>query len=601
MTQRFSFYEDLSIRENLEFVARLYDLPNVRRTVDETLDSLGLASRQHQLAGTLSGGWKQRLALAACIMHRPRLLLLDEPTAGVDPKARREFWDEIHRLTGEGLTVLVSTHYMDEAERCHRIVYIAYGAIVARGTASEIIGESGLATYVIAGRAGERGGARACRQAGRRAGRRLRPGDPCRRIGPGGAGGERARGAGALRRGGEAGRNDARRRVHPPDEPGASGERPMKAGSAIARIRAVLLKEVIQMRRDRLTFAMIVGIPIIQLVLFGYAINTDPKQLPTGVVMADPGPVARAIVAGMHNSGYYRIAEGLSENEAREGLASGRLAFAVTIPVDFHTDLARGREPQIVVEADATDPAATAGAVAALPEIVNRAVAASADGASARDDGPRVEVVAHRLYNPEAVNTYNIVPGLIGTILTMTTTLMTALALTREIERGTMENLLAMPVRPLEIMIGKIVPYIGLGFLQVAVILAAAFLLFSVPMEGSLTLLLFAVLLFIAANVTLGYTFSTLARTQMQAMQMTFFFFLPSLLLSGFMFPFRGMPVWAQMLGQALPLTHFLRAVRGIMLKGSTLLETLPHLWPVAAFLLIIGTLALLRFRRTLD
>ena len=210
-------------------------------------------------------------------------------------------------------------------------------------------------------------------------------------------------------------------------------------------------------------------------------------------------------------------------------------------------------------------------------------------------------MVAHRLYNPEAVNTYNIVPGLIGTILTMTTTLMTALALTREIERGTMENLLAMPVRPLEIMIGKIVPYIGLGFLQVAVILAAAFLLFSVPMEGSLTLLLFAVLLFIAANVTLGYTFSTLARTQMQAMQMTFFFFLPSLLLSGFMFPFRGMPVWAQTIGQALPLTHFLRAVRGIMLKGSTFLETLPHLWPVAAFLLLIGTLALLRFRRTLD
>jgi ABC-2 type transport system permease protein len=376
----------------------------------------------------------------------------------------------------------------------------------------------------------------------------------------------------------------------------------MKAGSAVSRIRAVLLKEVIQMRRDRLTFAMIVGIPIIQLVLFGYAINTDPKQLPTGIVMADPGPVARAIVAGMHSSGYYRIAEGLSENEAREGLASGRLAFAVTIPVDFHTDLARGRAPQIVVEADATDPAATAGAVAALPEIVRRAVADSTHGALARvANGPRVEVVAHRLYNPEAVNTYNIVPGLIGTILTMTTTLMTALALTREVERGTMENLLAMPVRPLEIMIGKIVPYIGLGFLQVAVILGAAFLLFSVPMEGSLTLLLLAVLLFIAANVTLGYTFSTLARTQMQAMQMTFFFFLPSLLLSGFMFPFRGMPVWAQTIGQALPLTHFLRAVRGIMLKGSDLAETLPHLWPVAAFLLVIGTLALLRFRRTLD
>jgi ABC-2 type transport system permease protein len=375
----------------------------------------------------------------------------------------------------------------------------------------------------------------------------------------------------------------------------------MKAASAASRIRAILFKEGIQMRRDRLTFAMIVGIPIIQLVLFGYAINTDPKELPTGVITADPGRVARAIVAGMQASGYYSIVEGLGEREARQALADGSLAFVVTVPTDFHTDLARGRHPQIVVEADASDPAASANAVAALPEIVRRAVAAASDGTAQAPGAAIVEVVAHRLYNPEAVNTYNIVPGLIGTILTMTTTLMTALALTREIERGTMENLLAMPVKPVEIMIGKIVPYIGLGFLQVAVILGAAFLLFSVPMEGSMTLLLCSVLLFIAANVTLGYTFSTLARTQMQAMQMTFFFFLPSLLLSGFMFPFRGMPGWAQTLGQVLPLTHFLRAVRGIMLKGNGLAETLPHLWPVAAFLLVIGAAALFRFRRTLD
>jgi ABC-2 type transport system permease protein len=374
----------------------------------------------------------------------------------------------------------------------------------------------------------------------------------------------------------------------------------MKPGSAAARIRAILLKEVIQMRRDRLTFAMIVGIPIIQLVLFGYAINTDPKHLPTGVVVADPGPVARAILAGMQVSGYFRIDEGLTEAGAEEALASGRLAFAVTVPADFHSDLVRGRNPVVLVEADASDPTAAANGIAALPEIVRRAVAASA-GPTLAAAPPAVEVIVHRRYNPEGVNTYNIVPGLIGTILTMTTTLMTALALTREAERGTMESLLAMPVRPLEIMVGKIVPYIGLGLLQVGVILIAAFLLFSVPMEGSLTLLLTAVLLFIAANVTLGYTFSTLARTQMQAMQMTFFYFLPSILLSGFMFPFRGMPVWAQTLGQILPLTHFLRAVRGIMLKGNDAAQTLPQLWPVAAFLVLIGTLALLRFRRTLD
>jgi ABC-2 type transport system permease protein len=372
--------------------------------------------------------------------------------------------------------------------------------------------------------------------------------------------------------------------------------------SARQRIRAVLLKEVIQMRRDRLTFAMIVGIPIIQLVLFGYAINSDPKNLPTGIVMADEGPVARAIVAGMQVAGYFRIDGLFSENEAREALADGSLAFVVTVPRDFHTKLVRGQDPQIVIEADATDPSASANAIAAMPEIVRRAIVASADGPlSPTPAKGGAEVVVHKLYNPEGITSFNIVPGLIGTILTMTTTLMTALALTREVERGTMENLLAMPVRPVDIMIGKLVPYIGLGFLQVAVILAAAFTLFSVPMEGSLLLLLGGVLLFIAANVTLGYTFSTLARTQMQAMQMTFFYFLPSILLSGFMFPFRGMPVWAQAIGEVLPLTHFLRVVRGIMLKGNGVMEVLPNLWPIVAFLLVIATFALLRFRRTLD
>jgi ABC-2 type transport system permease protein len=374
----------------------------------------------------------------------------------------------------------------------------------------------------------------------------------------------------------------------------------MTSSSRLSRIRAVLMKEVIQMRRDRLTFAMIVGIPLIQLVLFGYAINTDPKRLPTGVVMIDSGPAARAIVAGMQSSGYFDVQQRLSEAEARAGLASGALAFVVTVPRDFHEDLARKRGAQIVVEADATDPAASANAIAAMPEIVRRAIASSSRRAPVPGEA-EAEVIVHRLYNPEAVNAYNIVPGLLGTILTMTTTLMTALALTREIERGTMENLLAMPVRPAEIMVGKIVPYIGLGLIQVAVILIAAFFLFAVPLEGSLTLLLCAVLLFIAANVTLGYTFSTLARTQMQAMQMTFFFFLPSILLSGFMFPFRGMPRWAQYLGEILPLTHFLRAVRGVMLKGNDFWLIAPNLWPVALFLVVIGAVALLRFRRTLD
>jgi ABC-2 type transport system permease protein len=371
-----------------------------------------------------------------------------------------------------------------------------------------------------------------------------------------------------------------------------------------SRIGAVMAKEFIQMRRDRLTFAMIIGIPIIQLTLFGYAINTDPKQLPTAAVVADHGPVGRAILAGLEISDFFDFGAGIrTEAEAREMLARGDVYYIVTIPIDFERKLVRGDMPQILIEADATDPAATSNALGAINEIVRRAVASEAGGAlaSLEPGGTPVDVVLHRLYNPEGITAYNIVPGLLGVILTMTTILMTALALTREVERGTIENLMAMPARPFEIMVGKIVPYIGIGFLQVGIILIAANILFSVPMEGSLTVLLAATIVFIAANVTLGYTISTVARSQMQAMQMTFFFFLPSILLSGFMFPFKGMPGWAQVIGEILPLTHFLRIVRGVMLKGGGFPEIAPNVWPLFVFWLAVGTIAMARYRRTLD
>jgi ABC-2 type transport system permease protein len=372
----------------------------------------------------------------------------------------------------------------------------------------------------------------------------------------------------------------------------------------LSRTFAVMVKEFIHMRRDRLTFAMMVGIPIIQLVLFGFAINTDPRQLPTAAIVADQGPHVRAILSGMENSGYFRfVGQAEGEAQARRMLARGDVAFLVTIPAGFTRDLLRGDRPQLLLEADATDPAAASNAVGAIGEIVRSALRHDLTGNSAAlaVEPPPVDVIVHRLYNPEGRTQYNIVPGLLGVVLTFSTVLMTALALTREYERGTMENLLAMPVRPAEIMVGKIVPYIGLGLVQVAVILVFARLLFAIPLIGSLWLLLGAVIVFIAANVTLGYTFSTLARTQMQAMQMTFFFFLPSILLSGFMFPFRGMPEWAQWIGQVLPLTHFNRIVRGITLKGSDLPAIAPELWPIAAFLLVVSTVALVRYRRTLD
>lgn len=371
-----------------------------------------------------------------------------------------------------------------------------------------------------------------------------------------------------------------------------------------SRFAAIVVKEFIQMRRDRLTFAMMVGIPLIQLTLFGFAINADPKHLPTAVLSADDGRFARSFLASLANSGYFHLVQRVqSEAEARHLLDTGQVQFVVSIPVDFSRRLLRGERPVVLVEADATDPAATSNAIAALFELNRSALQPDLPGSLAglRERPPPFEVQVHRRYNPEGITQYNIVPGLMGVILTMTMIMMTGLAVTRERERGTMENLLATPVRPLEVTVGKIVPYILIAYVQVALILAAARGVFGVPIEGSLPLLLGCVLVFVLANLAVGITFSTLARNQMQAMQMTFFFFLPSILLSGFMFPFRGMPSWAQVLGEVLPLTHFLRLVRGIMLKGNGLAESAPHLWPMLLFMAVVMTIAVVRYRRTLD
>ena len=362
----------------------------------------------------------------------------------------------------------------------------------------------------------------------------------------------------------------------------------------------ILLKEFIQLKRDRLTFGMIVGIPIMQLVLFGYAINADPKQLPTAVVMADPGPFARSSVAAMQNSDYFRIVGSVDERQADELLERGQVQFVVTFPPGFNRDLVGGNVPVLLVEADATDPMAANGAIAVLARLGAEVFAPDLPGLQ-RPSTPAVELRAHRRYNPEGLTSYNIVPGLMGVILTLTMVLMTGLAMTRERERGTFENLLATPATPLEVMTGKIVPYILIGLIQVTLILVAARWLFDVPMHGSLLLLYAVVLLFICANLTLGITFSSIARNQLQAMQMTIFFFMPSLLLSGFMFPFRGMPDWAQMVGNVLPLTHFLILVRGIMLKGNGVGMIWDHVWPILLFMGAVLAFGLKTFRKTLD
>jgi len=373
---------------------------------------------------------------------------------------------------------------------------------------------------------------------------------------------------------------------------------------SLSRWIGIIVKEFIQLKRDRLTFGMVIGIPVLQLILFGYAINADPKRLPTAVLSADSSLYSRSLLAAMQTSGYFRLERQVaSEAEAERLMAQGRVQFIVTIPESFGRKLVRGERPVLLVEADASDPAATGNAIAALSQIAFSSLQRDLRG-PLEELSPRlppVDIRVHRRYNPEGVTAYNIVPGLLGTILTMTMVLMTGLAMTRERERGTFENLLSTPALPLEVMTGKIVPYILIGLIQVGLIVAAALLLFEVPMQGNPLLLFGVVLLFIAANLTLGITFSSIARNQLQAMQMTFFFFLPSILLSGFMFPFRGMPEWAQWIGSALPLTHFLVLVRGIMLKGNQLGDLWPQIWPIAAFMLAVILIGLGFYKRTLD
>jgi ABC-2 type transport system permease protein len=373
-------------------------------------------------------------------------------------------------------------------------------------------------------------------------------------------------------------------------------------GLSPSRILAVLTKEFIQLTRDRLTYAMILLMPIVQLLLFGYAINSDPRHLPTAVLVQDHGPMARSTLSALMNSGYFEIVrEAASPEELDRAVARGEVQFALTIPADFTRKVVRGDDAQILVEADASDPGATGGAIAALANLPRTALTRDLVGAMAQVDRDPFEVVIHRRYNPEAITAYNIVPGLLGVILSMTLVMMTSLGMTREYERGTMESLLATPAKPIEVMIGKLSPYVVVGLVQTVVILILARLLFSVPMSGGWDALALGVVLFILGSLSLGFLISTVARNQLQAVQMSFFYMMPSLLLSGFMFPFRGMPDWAQALGSVIPVTHFLRVVRGSLLKGLGLEDLWPSLFALAIFVVAIAAAAMSRYRRTLD
>jgi ABC-2 type transport system permease protein len=373
-------------------------------------------------------------------------------------------------------------------------------------------------------------------------------------------------------------------------------------GFSLARLMAMLRKEWTQMRRDRATVGLTVALPLIQLFLFGFAINANPRHLPTGLVTAEHSTYERTLIAALQNTRYFDIQPFATEQSAEEALRRGDVMFVLNIPPDFSRRIDRGERPEVLMDADATDPTAIANATAAVvalnASVLNRDLPVAM---RVQPAAPPFQLVLHARYNPEAITALNIVPGLIGLILTVSTLVMTSLAITREREVGTMENLLAMPVRPVEVMLGKIIPYVGLAYVQTALILVVSVLVFHVPVRGSIPLLLLALGVFIACNLAMGFTFSTLAKTQMQAQQLAQFGLLPSFMLSGFMFPFMGMPVWARWVGEVLPLTHTLRICRGVLLKGNGLAEIWPDLWPMLLFATVVGAIAVSMYRETLD
>ncbi|WP_283148420.1 ABC transporter permease [Silvimonas soli] len=373
---------------------------------------------------------------------------------------------------------------------------------------------------------------------------------------------------------------------------------------SLARWWSIVLKEFLQLKRDRVTFGMIVGVPIMQMLLFGFAINTDPHHMPTAIIAQDNSEFTRSFVAALRNSDYFHIVGELPDESAgRAALAQGKVLFVLNIPPDFTRSLVRGDKPSLLIEADATDPTAMSAALAALSQLVQSVASKDLKGPLARlnNTAPAFSVDVHRFYNPEGITQYNVVPGLMGVVLSMTLVMMTGLAMTRERERGTMENLLATPVRPIEVITGKIVPYIVIGLLQATIILLGAYFVFHVPIVGSLIAVYCAALLFIAASLMVGITLSSLAQNQLQAMQLTVFYFLPNILLSGFMFPFQGMPVWAQYIGNVLPLTYFNRLIRGILLKGNGWNDLWPSLWPLMLFTAVVMAIAVKFYRNTLD
>ena len=579
MSQKFGLYDDLTIEENLRFYASVYGLRGDARDtrIAEQIRDLGLEERRGQLAGTLSGGWKQRLALACATSHKPEILFLDEPTAGVDPASRRLFWDWIYALAKSGTTILVTTHYMDEAARCTRLAFLSRGHLIAVGTQEEItrqFGQESIEDVFIELQKQDEGSSK------------LGTGD----LGLGTR--EKPRDASTPR---EASRRGAESPVPSPES--RTPSQPIRKTNTLV---PMLWKEFIQMRRDRFTLGMMIGLPAIQLLLFGFAIRTEVRHLPTVVLDESRTMESRAFVDAIRNTGNFDIVGPVADRDAlRRRIERGDAKAAIVIPPDYQTDIKRRRTAQTQVIVDAADPLASSAAISGAA-LAGQARSAALTPASARRDQP-IDVRVRPWYNPGLESSIYIVPGVIGLLLTLTMLMITAMALVRERERGTLEQLIVTPISKPGLMVGKVLPFALVGYVQVTVILLLGRFVFDVPIRGSLVLLYLITLPFMIASLSLGLFVSTVVRSQVQAMQLSFVFVLPTVLLSGFMFPREAMPAFAQWLGAAFPITYFLRVLRGILLKGVGIDGLWKDTLVLAAFAIVLLGFSVRRFQKNIE
>ncbi|HUQ81045.1 MAG TPA: ABC transporter permease [Gemmatimonadaceae bacterium] len=582
MSQKFGLYDDLTVRENLRFYASVYGRRGTVRDerVAAQLRELGLEERANQLAGTLSGGWKQRLALACATSHAPEVLFLDEPTAGVDPASRRLFWDWIYALANAGTTILVTTHYMDEAARCTRLAFLSRGHLIAVGTQEEIkrqFGQESIEDVFIELQRKDEG-----------KGRELGIGNREPKTG------NWEPGTGS--------------RGVPSSTPSAvvgspfpvPGSRYAKPATRSSTLWPMLWKEFVQMRRDRFTLGMMIGLPGLQLLLFGFAIRTEVRHLPTVVLDESRTTESRALVDAVRNTGNFDIiGRAASRDEIRDRIERGEAKAAVIIPPDFEADIKRHRTAQAQVIVDAADPLASSAAIGGATLAGQARSAALTPPGSRR--APPLEVRVRPWYNPGLESSIYIVPGVIGLLLTLTQLMITAMALVRERERGTLEQLIVTPISKTGLMVGKVLPFALVGYVQVTLILLLGRFAFDVPIRGSLMLLYLITFPFIVASLALGLFVSTVVRTQVQAMQLSFVFILPTVLLSGFMFPREAMPVFAQWLGAVFPITYYLRVLRGILLKGVGAEALWRDTASLAAFAVVLLAFSVRRFQKNIE